>query len=58
MKIHNRGNFMRIAFLVVKLKVFKVLRTDSASMKRAFLGGFGALTLPNMVQHYRNIHQR
>ena len=36
---------IRIAFAVVKLKVFKVLRTDSASIR----GGFWALTPTNIV---------
>ena len=31
---------MRIAFVVVKLKVFKVLRTDSATMKWSFLSPY------------------
>ena len=39
-------SFIRIAFVVVKLKIPKDLRTDSASTKQAFLGGFWALTFP------------
>ena len=49
---------MRIVVVVVKLKVFKALRTDSASMKWSYLGGFLALTPPYMVEQCRNPHQR
>ena len=42
---------MRTEFVVVKLKSFKVLRSDLASMKWFFLGVFWALTPPNMVQY-------
>ena len=35
--------FSRKTFVILKLKVFKVLRTNSASMKWPFLGGFGPL---------------
>ena len=38
--IHNRGSFIGMTFDVVKLKIFKVLRTNSTSMKWPFLGGF------------------
>ena len=46
MKIYNRGNssshgFISIRFLVVKLKIFKVLRTDSASNMALFGRCFG-----------------
>ena len=37
---------MTIALEVVKLKIFKVLRTALASTKQHFLGGFWALTPP------------
>ena len=39
---------MRIAVVVVKLKVFKALRTDSPSLKWHFLGGFEPL-LPHIL---------
>ena len=42
-------SFIKIAFVVVKLKFFKVLGTDSASMKWSFLGVFWALAATNMV---------
>ena len=37
-------SFISIAFVIFKLKVSKILRTDSASTKEPFLGGFWALT--------------
>lgn len=43
MKIHNRG-FIHIAYVVVRSKKLKVLRTDSASMKCSFFEYFWALT--------------
>ena len=43
-------SFISIAFVVVKLKYFKVFYIDSASMKWAIFGFFWALTLPNIVQ--------
>ena len=39
-------SFISIAFVVVKLRISKVLRTNSTSTKQSFLGGFWALTLP------------
>ena len=39
-------------------KNFKVLHTDSVSMKWSYLGRFWALTLTNMVQFYHNFHYR
>ena len=51
-------SFIRIAFAIANLKVFKVFRTIPASMKWPFLGGFWALTPPNMVQYCHNSHQR
>ena len=47
---------MRIAVVFVMLKVFKVFRTNSASMKWPFCGRY-SLTAPNIVQHCRNSHQ-
>ena len=47
-----------MAFVDVNLIIFKVLRTNSASIKWLFLEGFWALTLPNMVQFVRNFHQK
>ena len=49
---------MHDTFVTAKLKVFKVLRTDSASMKWPFLGGFRALAPPNMVQYCPISRQR
>ena len=46
MKIHNCVSFISIVFVVVKLKFFKVLGTDSASTKWPFLGSFWVLTPP------------
>ena len=40
MKILIVVSFISIAFVVAKLKFFKVLRTDSASTKWPFLGTF------------------
>ena len=39
-------SFISIAFVVVKLKISNVLRTDSASTKWPFLGDFWVLTPP------------
>ena len=36
-------SFISIAFVVVKLKIFKLFRIDSAFMKWPLLGGFGPL---------------
>ena len=44
--------FINIAFVVLKLKIFNVFLTNYAPMKWPFLGGFWALTSPNMVQFY------
>ena len=44
-------SFIIIAFGFIKLKISKVLRTDSAFVKWPFLEGFWALTPPNMVQY-------
>ena len=46
-----------IAFVVVKLKMLKVLHTDPTSRKWPFLGGFWTLSPPNMVQYCWNSHQ-
>ena len=43
-------SFITIAFAVVKLKIFKVLRTKSASMEGPFLRGSRDLTSQYMVQ--------
>ena len=39
-------NFISIAFVIVKLKISKILRTDSTSTKEPFLGSFWVLTPP------------
>ena len=42
-KIHIRVSFISIAYVVVKIKIFKVFRIDSA-----FLGGFFGPYSPKM----------
>ena len=39
-------SFISIEFVIVKLKISKVLRTDLAATKLSFLGGFWVLTPP------------
>ena len=51
-------SFISIAFVVLKLKIFKKFRGDGASMNWAILGGFWTLTPPNMVRSCWNLHQR
>ena len=41
-------SFINIAFVVVKVKIFKVFRIDSAAMKWSLFGGFSAL-LPQIL---------
>ena len=50
-------SFIRIVYVIVKLKIFKVFCIDSASMKLPILGGFGALTSPNIVPSCWNVDQ-
>ena len=50
-------SFISIAFVVVKLKIFKVFRIDSASMKWPLLGGFGPL-LPQILFNLAEILTR
>ena len=53
MKIRNRGKFHQYSICSC-LKIFKVLCTDSASMRWPLLEDFCGLTSPNMVQFCRN----
>ena len=39
-------SFISVAFVIVQLKISKVLRTNSASTKQPIIGGFWALTPP------------
>ena len=42
-------SFISIAFVVVASKIFKAFHINSAYLKWPLLGGFSALTLPNIV---------
>ena len=42
-------SFISIRFVVAEIKIFKVLRTNSVSIKLPFFGNFWALTLPSIV---------
>ena len=50
-------SFISIAFVVVKLKVFKVFRIDSAFMKRPLFGDFGPV-LPQILVNLAKILTR
>ena len=58
MKILIVVRFISIAFVVAKLKFFKVLRTNSASTKWPFLGSFWALTPPKYGSNITEILTR
>ena len=49
---------MKIAVVVFKLKIFKVLRIDSASMNSPFWGNFGPLLPQIWPSIAENSHQR
>ena len=51
-------SFISVAFLVAKLQIFKCFRGDEASMKWPLLGGFWALSSPNMAHVCLNFDQR
>ena len=50
-------SFNSIAFVVVKLQIFKIFHTDSACMKWFFFGVFGLL-LPQTLVDYVKIFTR
>ena len=51
MVIHNRGKFHQDSICGSKVsKIFKCFRGDAAAIKWALLGGFLALSAPNMAQ--------
>lgn len=45
------------AYVVMKLKIFKFFRSDSACMKKNPFGCFWAVSLPNIVQSSYNFRQ-
>ena len=51
-------SFISIAFVVAKIKIFKVFRTDSAPTKWPFLGSFWALTPPKYGSNITEILAR
>ena len=51
-------SFISVAFVVVKLKIFKCFRGNAASMKWPHLRGFWALSPANMTQVRWNFDQR
>ena len=51
-------SLISIAFVVAKLYIFKVFRTDSASMKWPILVGFWAITPPQILLDFAEIFTR
>ena len=51
-------SFISVAFVIVKLEIFKCFRGDAASMKWPLLGGFWALSPANMTRVCWNFDQR
>ena len=51
-------SFISVAFVVLKLKIFKCFRGDAASMKLPLLGGFWALSPANMTRVCWNFNHR
>ena len=43
-------SFISVAFVIVKLEIFKCFHGDAASMKWPLLGGFWALSPANMTR--------
>ena len=51
-------SFISVAFVIVKLEIFKCFRGNAASMKWPLLGGFWALSPANMTRVCWNFNQR